>query len=147
LSCDGRTRINSVKGYRREVDRQSPETYIQSVTIICSYCLPVAIFSILGFAIALAYVGRMEAHLPLIVGLILLAVGIALTFAVSQHNPLQRQVILAVLALGGSAVATEAITGALKIDLTLGERTAITASGALAVFIVMYFFSARKPTE
>jgi low temperature requirement protein LtrA len=144
---DDEGRAHNVRGSTGTVERQEPEEVIQSVRVLCSYCLPLALLLIIGLAIALAIAGHMEAHLPLIVGLILLAVGVALAFALTHHNPLQRQVILALISLGGSAVATEAITGALEVNLTLGAKTAITASGALAVFIVMYFFSARKPTE
>jgi hypothetical protein len=103
------------------------------------------LLSILGLAIAIGILGRMEAHLPLIVGLVLLLAGAALAFAFSVHTPLQRQIILALFALGGGAVATEAITGALNVNLSLGEKTAITAGGAFGIFIVMYFFAARRP--
>jgi len=91
------------------------------------------------------YHGTMEIHTPLIAGLVILAIATGLAFAVKDHTPLQHQVILALFSLGGSAFATDAITGALDIKLTLGEKTAITASGALAVFVVLYFFAAQKP--
>lgn len=97
-------------------------------------------------AILLATGADVEKHIALIVGLALAAVAVGLTFARSVHTPLQRQIILALFALAGGAIATE-IPGFLNITLTLGAKTAIGASGAIAVFIVLYFFSAPKPPE
>ncbi|MGE0435335.1 MAG: hypothetical protein AB7G10_21520 [Reyranellaceae bacterium] len=105
----------------------------------------VAVFwSLIAF---LAWKGLdVEKHIALIVGLVLAAVAVGLTFARSVHTPLQRQIILALFALAGGAIATE-IPGFLNITMTLGEKTAIGAGGAIAVFVVLYFFSAPKPPE
>lgn len=92
------------------------------------------------------YVGKMEAHLALIIGLILAAVATALAFIFNNPNPLQRQIILTLAALAGGAIATE-IPGFLDVNLSLGEKTGVAASGAIAVFVVLYFWSARKPPD
>jgi hypothetical protein len=41
-------------------------------------------------------------------------------------------------AIGGGGVASE-IPGLLKVDMTLGSKFAIAASGALALFVILYF--------
>lgn len=140
-----------IKFRKESIEYVEKENIVVGFRIVCYFCLVVGILTLLILDIILmlfwALLGSMESHIPLIVGLALLVVGISLTFAVANHTPLQSQVIAAIVSLGGSAVATEAITGALDVKLTLGEKTLITASGAFAIFIVMYFFRARWDKE
>jgi hypothetical protein len=79
----------------------------------------------------------MERHLALIVGLALIAVAIVLAFVFGTPTPLQTRIILGTFSLAGGAIATE-ISGMVKVDLTLGTRLTIGATGALAVFIILY---------
>jgi hypothetical protein len=79
----------------------------------------------------------MERHLPLLVGLILFAVAIVLAFTFGSPTPLQNRIILGAFSLGGGAIATE-ISGMIKVDLNLGQKLVIGATGALAIFVILY---------
>jgi len=79
----------------------------------------------------------MERHIALIVGLLLIAVAIVLAFVFGNPNPLQTRIILGTFSLAGGAIATE-ISGMIKVDLTLGTKLTIGATGALAVFVILY---------
>ena len=79
----------------------------------------------------------MERHIPLIVGLILFAVAIVLAFAFGNPTPLQTRIILGAFSLGGGAIATE-ISGMIRVDLNLGTKLVIGATGALAIFVILY---------
>ena len=108
--------------------------------LVVGICLaPIAIAAVLGYA------NGMD-HLALIIGLVLAAVATFLAFAFSAVTPLQRQIILTLAALAGGAIATE-IPGFLNVNLSLGEKTGVAASGAIAVFVILYFWSARKPPD
>lgn len=76
-------------------------------------------------------------HLPLIVGLGLLVLAVVLGFSVPDPTALQVRLILVVVSLAGGMIATE-IPGMLKIDVTLGQKVAIGATGALGVFVLLY---------
>ncbi len=79
-----------------------------------------------------------ERHLALVVGLVIFAVAIALAFIFSSPSKLQSRIILGAFSLGGGAIATE-ISGMIKVDLNLGTRLAIGATGAAAIFVILYF--------
>jgi len=79
----------------------------------------------------------MERHIALVVGLALIAVAIALAFVFGSPSPLQTRVILGTFSLAGGAIATE-ISGMIKVDMTLGSKLTIGATGALAVFVILY---------
>jgi hypothetical protein len=81
--------------------------------------------------------GLMERHLPLIVGLLLFAVAIVLAFTFGAPTPLQSRIILGVFSLGGGAIATE-IGGLIKVDLNLGQKLVVGATGAIAIFVILY---------
>lgn len=81
--------------------------------------------------------GRVERHLALLVGLVLFAVAIGLAFTFTSPNPLQTRIILGAFSLGGGAIATE-ISGMIKVDLKLGTKLVIGATGALAIFVILY---------
>jgi hypothetical protein len=100
----------------------------------------------LALAALFGYFGGMENHLPLIVGLVLAACAIILAFVFTNATPLQRQIILTLAALAGGAIATE-IPGFLSVQLTLSEKTGVAAGGAIAVFVILYFWSAAKPPD
>ena len=77
-------------------------------------------------------------HIPLIVGIGFLLLALALGFTFSSPTLLQTRLILVVASLGGGLVASE-IPGMLNVNLTFGKRVAIGATGALAVFVILYF--------
>jgi hypothetical protein len=81
--------------------------------------------------------GFMERHLPLAVGLVLLLISLVLAFAVGNPNSLQTRLVLATSSLGGGAIATE-IPGMLNVNVSLGTKIVIGATGALGVFIVLF---------
>lgn len=140
----------SLNGYRKGSERIAPDEIVIRVTIdapidrfVFVVCVvvtisPLAIMHLAGV--------NLQNHIPAIIGLALAAVAVGLAFAKSAHSPLQRQVILALFALAGGAIATE-IPGFLNVNVSLGEKTVIAAGGALAVFIVLYLISARKPPD
>jgi hypothetical protein len=80
----------------------------------------------------------MEAHFPAYVGIFFIIVTIVLAFTFSSPTALQTHIILAVLSLGGGAFASE-ISGMIKVDLSLTQKFVIGATGAAAVFVILYF--------
>ena len=81
----------------------------------------------------------MERHIALIVGLALAAVAIALAFVFGHPTALQTQIIRGTFSLAGGAIATE-ISGMINVNLTLGSKLTIAATGALAIFVILFFF-------
>ena len=79
----------------------------------------------------------MQRHVPLVVGVALLMTALALAFTFSSPNTLQTRLILATASLGGGSIATE-IPGMLNVNLSFGKKLAIGATGALAVFVILY---------
>ena len=79
-----------------------------------------------------------ERHLPFLVGLGLILVATALVFAFGTPTALQTRIVIGVFALGGGALATE-LSGMIKVNLKLGTQLAIGATGALAIFVILYF--------
>ena len=77
-------------------------------------------------------------NFPALVGLLLLAVGVGLAFAVSPRSNFEKQIILILMSLGAGGIAS-IIPGFLNIRLTLGQKLAISAAGALAVFVIVFF--------
>lgn len=77
-------------------------------------------------------------NFPALVGLLLLAVGVGLAFAVSPRNNFEKQIILILMSLGAGGIAS-VIPGFLNLRLTLGQKLAISAAGALAVFVIVFF--------
>jgi hypothetical protein len=147
--ADGVTK--ALDGYQRQTERVLPESI--SITVVVVY--PPADFRVFAgctgiilcpVAVLIFSGSSVEQHIAAIIGLALAAVAVALTFAVRAVTPLQRQILLALFALAGGAIATE-IPGFLRVDVTLGQKTVIGAGGALAVFVLLYLFSARKPPE
>ena len=80
-----------------------------------------------------------EKHFPAGIGICFLVITIALVFIFADPKPLQAYVILATLSVALGAIASE-ITGLLKVDIGIGTKVAISAAGALAVFVIIYFF-------
>lgn len=80
----------------------------------------------------------LQEYLPAMVGLLLLAAGAGLAFSVSPPGNFEKQVILILLSLGAGGVAS-IIPGFLNVRLTLGQTLAVSAAGALGVFVIVFF--------
>jgi hypothetical protein len=85
-------------------------------------------------------VGPEGGHIALWVGCSLVAISVALAFTFSNPSPLQKKLIQALLSLGCGGFATE-LTGFIKVDMAFGKRLVIGAGGALAVFVILYFWN------
>lgn len=80
----------------------------------------------------------MEKHFPAIIGVLFILVATILAFTFSSPSALQTHVILAVFSLGGGAFGSE-ISGMIKADISLGSKLVVGATGAAAIFVVLYF--------
>lgn len=78
-------------------------------------------------------------HFPAFVGIVFILLALALVFIFPNPQPLQKHLILAVFALGGGGFGGE-IAGFLKADLTMSSKLTISAGGAAAIFVLLYFF-------
>jgi hypothetical protein len=81
----------------------------------------------------------MMKHFPAIVGIVFILLALTLTFSFQTPTPLQVHVLLAMFALGGGGFGGE-IAGFINADLTLSTKLKITAGGAAAIFVLLYFF-------
>ncbi|MTD93140.1 hypothetical protein GIW81_02190 [Hyphomicrobium sp. xq] len=82
-----------------------------------------------------------ENHIALIVGIILVGAATVLAFSFPETTPLQTKLVQGLLSLGLGAIATE-VSGLIRADLKLGTRLAVGASGAFAVFVILWFTNA-----
>jgi hypothetical protein len=80
--------------------------------------------------------GFWENHLSLATGIVMWAVALILAFSFGTTNPLQTQLIKGSFSIGCGALAAE-IPGLLKVDISLGPKLIIAASGALGVFVLL----------
>jgi hypothetical protein len=80
----------------------------------------------------------MEKHFPAVIGVVFILIATILAFAFSNPSALQTHIILAVFALGGGAFGSE-ISGMIKADISLGSKLVVGATGAAAIFVVLYF--------
>jgi hypothetical protein len=72
-------------------------------------------------------------------GVVFIAAILVIVLAVPNPTIPQWRVFCVVLALAAGGAATT-LTGMMRVDLHFGKRIAIGATGALAVFVVVYFF-------
>jgi len=80
-----------------------------------------------------------EDRIPLLVGLLLLGAATTLAFVFQETNALQTQIIRILVALGAGAVGS-VIPGMLNLRLKFGTKLLITAAGALAIYVITFFF-------
>jgi len=80
----------------------------------------------------------MEKHFPAFAGIFFILIAIILAFVFSNPNPLQIHIILALFSLGGGAFGSE-IPGLLNVNLTITSKFVIAATGAAAIFVILYF--------
>ena len=82
---------------------------------------------------------RLNTILAFIFGVIFIAAILTLVVLIPNPTLAQWKVFCVVLSLAAGGVATT-ISGMLKVDLTFTKRAAIGGTGALAVFLIVYFF-------
>jgi hypothetical protein len=80
-----------------------------------------------------------EEHLPGILGVIFLVTCIVLAIVFREPSVFQKRVFVGALAIGLAGLGAE-IPGFLNVDMKLGTKLSITAAGALAIFVLVYFF-------
>ena len=78
-------------------------------------------------------------HFPALIGVLFILLGLGLAFYFGCPNTLQQRLVLATFALGAGGFGGE-IAGFLKVDLSLTQKATISAGGAMAVFIILFFF-------
>ncbi|HXI86951.1 MAG TPA: hypothetical protein VNH64_05800 [Parvularculaceae bacterium] len=78
-------------------------------------------------------------NLPVWIGLALLLIGAAIAFIKKEPSAFQKQIILVFISLGGGGVGS-VIPGFLKLNLTMGQKFAVAAAGAMAIFVITFFF-------
>jgi VIT1/CCC1 family predicted Fe2+/Mn2+ transporter len=82
---------------------------------------------------------RLNLVLAFIFGVLFMSVILTLIVHIPNPTKAQAHVFSVVLALAAGGFAS-ALSGMLNVRLTLGSRVAIGATGALAVFVIVYFF-------
>jgi hypothetical protein len=85
-------------------------------------------------------VGRLEIVLAFIFGCVAQAAVLWLAFRSGSLNDQQFEILRIVLALAGGGVGA-VVPGFLDLHLKAGTRLVLRAGGALAVFVVLYFYS------
>ena len=82
---------------------------------------------------------RLNTILAFTFGAVFLAAILILVVLIPNPTPPQFKVFSVVMALAAGGIATT-ISGMMNVTMTLGKRIAIGATGALAVFVIVYFF-------
>jgi hypothetical protein len=85
-----------------------------------------------------------QKHFGAIAGIVFILIALALGFSFQNPTALQRQLILVTLSLGGGAFSLE-FANKIRANLTLGQKLVISAGGAAAVFVILYFFTPAGP--
>jgi hypothetical protein len=85
-------------------------------------------------------IGRLEIVLAFVFGCTALAAVLWLAFRSDSLSSQQFEILRIVLALAGGGVGA-VVPGFLDLHLKAGARLALRAGGALAVFVVLYFWS------
>jgi len=80
----------------------------------------------------------LERRFGTVVGIAFILIATALAFLVSEPTALQTRIILAIFALGGGGFGSE-IAGSIIVDLTIGNKLAISAAGAAGIFVILFF--------
>jgi hypothetical protein len=83
---------------------------------------------------------KLDIELAFVFGCLALAAVLWLAFRNDSLNDQQFEILRIVLALAGGGVGA-VIPGFLDVTLKAGTRFALRAGGALAVFVVLYFWS------
>lgn len=94
------------------------------------------VLTIIGVAF---YAGLAAGVLPLAVGVVLILIALALAFAFRDPTLLQAQLIRSTFSLAAGGIASQ-IPGWIDVTVTLGEKTLVAAGGAIAVYVISFFF-------
>lgn len=78
-------------------------------------------------------------HFGAVVGIVFVLIAVVMVGVIQDPSPVQTHVILALFALGGGGFAGE-IAGRVKAEMTLGTKLKVSATGAAAIFVLLYFF-------
>lgn len=96
-----------------------------------------------GLILLAFYLGILAGVLPLALGVVLLVIALVLAFTFGTPTLLQAQLIRSTFALAAGALATQ-IPGLLNVNLSIGTQAAITAGGAIGVYIITFFFTPAR---
>jgi len=102
-----------------------------------------AIIVLLLILAAAFYLGLLAGLISLVLGIVLTLTALVLSFVFSKPTALQAQLIRSTFALGAGGLASQ-IPGLLNIQLSVNSQATITAAGAIAVYIVTFFFRPAK---
>ena len=83
---------------------------------------------------------KTEVILAFVFGVVFLAVLLALIVWIPNPTPAQLMLFRITIALAAGGIAA-VIPGFLNVNISLGKRLVIAAGGALAVFIITYFYN------
>lgn len=78
-------------------------------------------------------------NIVFVVGLLLILLTVALAIVFPNPTAFQLRIFSGMFAIATGAFAMK-ITGMLNVQMNLGARLAVSAAGALAVFLLIYFF-------
>ena len=84
-----------------------------------------------------------EEHIAGIIGVVFLLITIVLAIVFPEPTPFQFRVFVGALAMCLSGIAAE-IPGFMHVKLSLGRQLVATAAGALAIFLLVYFFGPTR---
>jgi hypothetical protein len=82
---------------------------------------------------------RLNLILAFVFGVLFIATILTLIVQIPNPTPPQAHVFSVVMALAAGGFAS-VLSGMLKVNLKFGTKAAIGATGALAVFVIVYFF-------
>lgn len=77
-------------------------------------------------------------YFPSLVGLGLIIITVTLVFIVGVRTNFEKQIVLILISLGAGGIAS-LIPGFLNVRLTLGKKLAVSAAGAMGIFVIIYF--------
>jgi len=107
--------------------------------------LGIVIVGVAGL-VGLLYLGILTGLVPLAIGAVLLGASLGLAFGYRNPTVLQQQMMRSMFALALGALAS-AVPGILNVDLALGTKATIAASGAIAVWLITFFFVPARDKE
>jgi hypothetical protein len=92
------------------------------------------------------YIGNISGLLPPMMGGVLVICALALAFVKRDLTSLQAQLVRSLFALGAGGLATQ-IPGLLDLKINFATKAVITASGAVAVYLVTFFWSPARDRD
>jgi hypothetical protein len=106
----------------------------------------VAVVAILLVVGLFLYIGNISGLLPPMMGGVLVICALALAFVKRDLTSLQAQLVRSLFALGAGGLATQ-IPGLLDLKINFATKAVITASGAVAVYLVTFFWSPARDRD